>query len=50
MAVALPAEQRRQALDSLEAPPFTLPDLGGAAHQLEEWRGTKKLLVAFASW
>jgi hypothetical protein len=50
VAVALPAEQRRQALDSLQAPPFTLPDLDGAAHGLEEWRGTKKLLVAFASW
>lgn len=50
VAVALPAEQRRQALDSLQAPPFTLPDLDGAAHRLDEWRGTKKLLVAFASW
>lgn len=50
VAVALPAEQRRQALDSLQAPSFTLPDLDGASHQLEEWRGTKKLLVAFASW
>src|SRR5205807_2698507 len=29
MAVALPAEQRRQALDSLQAPAFTLPDLDG---------------------
>jgi hypothetical protein len=50
VAVALPAEQRRQALDSLQAPPFSLPDLDGAAHGLEEWRGKKKLLVAFASW
>ena len=50
VAVALPAEQRRQALDSLQAPAFTLPDLDGGAHGLEEWRGTKKLLVAFASW
>jgi hypothetical protein len=50
VAVALPAEQRRQALDSLQAPPFTLPDLDGGTHGLEEWRGTKKLLVAFASW
>jgi hypothetical protein len=50
VAVALPAEQRRQALDSLQAPPFSLPDLDGAVHGLEEWRGTKMLLVAFASW
>ena len=49
-AVALPSEQRRQALDGLEAPPFTLSDLNGNAHGLDEWRGRKKLLVAFASW
>jgi hypothetical protein len=50
MAMALPAEGRRRALDSLEAPPFTLADLAGAPHSLDEWRGQKKLLVAFASW
>jgi hypothetical protein len=50
VAVALPAEQRRQALDGLRAPDFTLPDLDGTAHSLAEWRGRKKLLVAFASW
>jgi hypothetical protein len=49
-AVALPAEQRRQALDGLTAPEFTLSDLDGEAHSLSEWRGRKKLLVAFASW
>jgi hypothetical protein len=49
-AVALPAEQRRQALDSLQAAPFSLPDLDGVTHSLSEWRGRKKLLVAFASW
>ena len=31
-------------------PPFTLPDLDGNLHTLEEWRDQKKLLVAFASW
>ncbi len=50
MAVALPAELRRQALDDLRAPPFTLPDLEGGRHSLEEWRGVKKLLVTFSSW
>jgi len=50
MAVALPAEQRRRALDSLQAPPFTLPDLDGLSRSLDEWRGKKKLLAAFASW
>jgi hypothetical protein len=49
-AVSLPSEQRRQALEGLRAPGFTLPDLDGVPHALEEWRGTKKLLVAFASW
>jgi hypothetical protein len=49
-AVALPAEQRARALNDLEAPTFTLADLDGRLHDLEEWRGRKKLLVAFASW
>jgi hypothetical protein len=49
-AVSLPSEQRRQALEGLSGPSFTLPDLDGVPHTLEEWRGTKKLLVAFASW
>jgi hypothetical protein len=49
-AVGLAAERRQQALDGLQAPSFTLSDLEGVAHQLEEWRGNKKLLVAFASW
>jgi hypothetical protein len=49
-AIALPKEGRRQALEDREAPAFTLADLDGREHGLEEWRGTKKLLVAFASW
>jgi hypothetical protein len=49
-AVALPKESRREALREHHAPSFTLPDLDGVEHSLEEWRGTKKLLVAFASW
>ena len=49
-AVALDAEGRHQALDQLRAPPFTLADLDGGTHRLEEWHGRKKLLVAFASW
>jgi hypothetical protein len=50
VSVALPAEHRRKALDALVAPPFELADLDGTMHRLEEWRGRKKLLVAFASW
>jgi hypothetical protein len=49
-ALAMDAEGRRQALDSLRAPPFVLDDLDGHPHQLDEWRGRKRLLVAFASW
>ena len=50
VAMALPAEQRRKALDELHAPSFTLPDLRGIEHGLDEWHGVKKLLLAFASW
>jgi hypothetical protein len=49
-AVAMDAEGRRQALDSLRAPSFVLDDLDGSPHRLEEWRGHKRLLAAFASW
>jgi hypothetical protein len=49
-AMALDAEDRRQALEALHAPPFTLDDLRGHAHSLAEWAGQKKLLVAFSSW
>jgi hypothetical protein len=50
VAVALDAEQRRGALQTLVAPPFTLPDLDGTPHHLSEWHGRKRLLHAFASW
>jgi hypothetical protein len=49
-AVAIDAEGRRQALEALHAPSFVLDDLAGNPHRLEEWRGHKKLLTAFASW
>jgi hypothetical protein len=49
-AVAMDAEGRRQALDSLRAPSIALDDLDGHQHRLDEWRGQRKLLVAFASW
>lgn len=50
VAVALPGEQRRGALNERHAPAFTLPDLDGGEHSLEEWRGRKKLLFAWATW
>jgi hypothetical protein len=49
-AMALPSEERRRGLREHVAPPFTLPDLDGRMHSLEEWRGRKKLLIAFSSW
>jgi hypothetical protein len=49
-AMALDPTGRRQALTALEAPSFTLDDLDGNPHSLDEWRGRKKLLFAFASW
>jgi hypothetical protein len=44
------AEDRRARLASLTAPDFTLPDLDGRAHTLSGYRGTKVLLIAWASW
>jgi hypothetical protein len=44
------AALRRQALRSLEAPDFRLPDLDGNVHALSEYRGKKVLLLSWASW
>jgi hypothetical protein len=44
------ARERAAALASLEAPDFTLPDLGGRLHSLAAYRGKKVLLVAYGSW
>jgi hypothetical protein len=49
-ALAEPPEDRASALASLEAPDFTLPDLGGKLHSLSAYRGKKVLLIAYASW
>jgi hypothetical protein len=35
---------------SLQAPDFTLPDLNGHLHSLQEHRGKKVLLASWASW
>lgn len=44
------ARSRADALRSLQAPDFALPDLGGTLHRLSDQRGKKVLLVAYASW
>lgn len=41
---------QRQALASLHAPDFTLPDVHGRPHALSDFRGKKILLVTWASW
>jgi hypothetical protein len=50
VAIALPSEGRKRALDDLDAPAFTLPDLDGTPHALAEWDGRKRLLIAFSTW
>jgi len=44
------ASAPNNALPSLQAPDFTLPDLDGKRHALSEYRGRKILLVSWASW
>ena len=44
------AQQRAAALALLEAPDFTLPDVGGRMHRLSDYRSKKVLLVTWASW
>ncbi len=44
------AGARASELESLKAPDFELPDLGGRMHRLSDHRGKKVLLIAHASW
>ena len=44
------ASHRGASLQTLEAPNFALPDLGGVTHTLSEHRGKKVLLATWASW
>lgn len=44
------AADRASALQSLEAPDFTLPDLAGQPGTLSQHRGKKVLLATWASW
>jgi hypothetical protein len=48
--LGISADDRGQALRSLQAPDFTLPDLGGRLVSLSDHRGKKRLLVAWGSW
>jgi len=44
------ARERADALLSLDAPDFALPDLDGKPHRLSDYRGRKIYLVTWASW
>ncbi len=44
------AGERAAALETLQAPDFTLPDLDGRPHSLSDFRGKKIFLVSWASW
>ena len=48
--IAEAAPARRAAMQSLQAPDFTLPDLDGRPHALADYRGRKVFLVSWASW
>jgi len=50
MAISAPAAARKAALKGRVAPDFSLPDLDGALHTLEQYKDRKRLLIAFASW
>jgi len=45
-----PAQARNDALLSLNAPDFELPDLAGKLHKLSDYRGNKILISSWASW
>ena len=49
-ALGAPADERNAALDGLEAPDFTLPDIDGTPRKLSDLRGKKVFLATWASW
>lgn len=49
-ALGTAAEARNAALEGLEAPDFTLPDLNGTSRNLAALRGKKVFLTTWASW
>ncbi len=44
------SSERRDALTSLQAPDFQLPDREGKLHSLSDYAGRKVFLTAWASW
>ena len=49
-ALGAPADERNTALEGLEAPDFTLPDVDGTPRRLSQLRGKKVFLATWASW
>ena len=49
-ALGAPPEERNAALEGLEAPDFTLPDVDGVPHSLSQLRGKKVFVATWASW
>ena len=49
-ALGAPAEERNAALEGLQAPDFTLPDIDGVPRALSQLRGKKVFLATWASW
>jgi hypothetical protein len=49
-ALGAPADERNAALEGLQAPDFTLPDVDGTPRRLSQLRGKKVFLATWASW
>ena len=49
-ALGAPADERNAALEGLQAPNFTLPDVDGKPRTLSQLRGKKVFLATWASW
>lgn len=49
-ALGAPADERNAALEGLQAPDFTLPDIDGTPRSLSQLRGKKVFLATWASW
>lgn len=49
-ALGAPADERNAALEGLQAPDFTLPDIDGVPRALSQLRGKKVFLATWASW
>ena len=49
-ALGAPADERNAALEGLQAPDFTLPDIDGMSRTLSQLRGKKVFVATWASW